>query len=74
MKSSHKLKFKRNKYIHSIERPLISIDLKFGKNQIKLRPKISLIPNIELSGEKVCRPVSILLLHLYMPANALNGQ
>ena len=37
MKSSHKLKNERSKYIQAIEQPLISIDLKFFINQMKLR-------------------------------------
>ena len=41
MKSSHKLKNERSKYIQAIEQPLISIDLKFfyKSNEIKI-PKI----------------------------------
>ena len=37
MRSSHKLRFKRRKYIHSIEQPLISVDLKYFMIQMKLR-------------------------------------
>ena len=37
MRSNHKLKFKRRKYIHSIEQPLISLDLKYFMIQMKLR-------------------------------------
>ena len=37
MKSSHKLKNERNQYIQAIKQPLISIDLNFFINQIKLR-------------------------------------
>ena len=37
MRSSHKLKFKRRKCIHSIEQPLISLDLKCFTIQMKLR-------------------------------------
>ena len=36
-KSSHKLKNERNKYIQAIEQHLISIDLNFFINQMKLR-------------------------------------
>ena len=37
MRSSRKLKFERCKHFHSIEQPLISLDLKFFMIQIKLR-------------------------------------
>ena len=37
MKSSCKLKNKRSKHIQAIEQSLISIDLKFFMNQMKLR-------------------------------------
>ena len=30
MRSSHKLKFERHKYIHSIEQPLLSLDFKYS--------------------------------------------
>ena len=36
MRSSHKLRFKRRKCIHSIEQPLISLDLKYFMIQMKL--------------------------------------
>ena len=52
MKSSHKLKFEICKHIHSIEQPLITIDLKFFMNQMKLRylksilqSRLSLLPS-----------------------------
>ena len=37
MRSSHKLRFERRKYIHSIEQPLISLDLKYFMIKVKLR-------------------------------------
>ena len=36
IRSSHKLRFKRRKCIHSIEQPLISLDLKYFMIQMKL--------------------------------------
>ena len=37
MRSSRKLKFKRRKHFHSIEQPLINLNLKYPKIQMKLR-------------------------------------
>ena len=58
MKSSHKLKNERSKYIQAIEQPLISIDLKFFTNQIKskylksiLQSRSSLLPSYCRSGQ-----------------------
>ena len=71
MRSSHKLRFKRRKCIHSIEQPLISLDLKYFMKQIKLgylksilQSRSSLLPSYCTTRQNKC---TLLALVSFVP-------
>ena len=67
MRSSHELKFKRRKYIHSIEQPLISLDLKYSMIQIKLEYLKSILQSRSSLLLSYCKNT-----HFHLPDDAFH--